>query len=135
MKFVAKMAAIVALTSLSLVAVANAHTVKHDSTVTIQLKKGKGQDPDSFSGKVNSVRTRCESGRTVKIFRRADVVGEADVLVGKTTTDADGNYEFVLPGEAAPGTYFAVAKREVLRRSANHLHVCKRATSADRTVN
>ncbi len=134
MKFVAKMAAIVALTSLSLVAVADAHTVKHDSTVTIQVKKN-GQDPDSFTGKVISDRTRCESDRTVKIFRRADVVGEAAVLVGKTTTDADGNYEFVLEGEAAPGTYYAVAKRKVLRKSANHLHVCKKATSADRTVN
>ena len=133
MKFVAKMAAIVALTSLSLVAVANAHTVKHDSTVTIQLKKN-GQADDSFAGKVISDRTRCESDRTVKIFRRADVVGEDDVLVGKTTTDADSKYEFVLPGEAAPGTYYAVAKRKILRQSANHLHVCKRATSADRKV-
>ncbi len=133
MKFVAKMAAIVALTSLSLVAVANAHTVKHDSTVTIQVKKN-GQDPDSFAGKVNSDRTRCESGRTVEIYRRADVVGEDAVLVGTTTTDADGNYEFVLPGAAEPGTYYALAKREILRKSANHLHVCKKATSADRTV-
>jgi len=132
MKFVAKMAAIVALTSLSLVAVANAHTVKHDSTVTIQVKKN-GQDPDSFTGKVISDRTRCESDRTVKIFRRADVVGEDDVLVGKTTTDADGNYEVVV-GEAVPGDYYAVVKRKILRQSANHLHVCKRATSADRKV-
>ena len=131
MKFVAKMAAIVALTSLSLVAVANAHTVKHDSTVTIQLKKN-GQADDSFSGKVISDRTRCESDRKVKILRRVE--GEDAVLVGKTTTDADGNYEFVLTGEAAPGTYFAVAKRKILRQSANHRHVCKRATSADRKV-
>jgi len=129
MKFVAKMAAIVALTSLSLVAVANAHTVKHDSTVTIQLKKN---GPDSFSGKVISDRTRCETDRKVKILRRVE--GEDAVLVGKTTTDADGNYEFVLTGEAAPGTYFAVAKRKILRQSANHRHVCKRATSADRKV-
>ena len=130
MKFVAKMAAIVALTSLSLVAVANAHTVKHDSTVTIQLKKN-GRADDSFAGKVISDRARCESDRTVKIFRRD---GEDAVLAGTDTTDADGNYEVMLVGEAAPGDYYAVVKRKILRRSANHLHVCKRATSEDRKV-
>ncbi len=130
MKRIAGTAVIAALLSLSLVGVASAHTVRHDSAVSLHVKKN-GQQADSFEGKVISDRPRCERNRKVAIYRR---VKGPDVLIGTTTTDADGNYAFVLPGDARSGTYYAVARRKVLRSDAEHRHVCKRAVSNDVTV-
>ncbi len=121
---------VVGLIGLSLVPIAAAHTVKHDSTVTIHLKRN-GGDPDSFSGKVISDSSRCERNRTIEIYRKRE--GE-DKLIGTTETDADGKYELVLDGEAKGGTYYAVATRKVPRHDANHQHVCKRAESRELPV-
>ena len=124
-------AAIVALASVSLTAVAIAHTVRIDSTVTMRLERN-GADPDSFAGKVISDRPRCEAERTVRVLMRVE--GAPNVEIGRAVTDADGNWELVLTGDAAEGSYFALATRKVLRQNADHLHVCKRATSTDRIV-
>jgi hypothetical protein len=124
---IALVALAVGLLGLSLVSVVAAHTLKHDSTVTLHLQKN-GKDPDSFAGKVLSDSPRCERNRTVKVFRR--LPGD-DKLIGTSTTDADGNFELTLAGEAKAGTYYAVAPRKVLREDADHLHVCRRATSND----
>lgn len=124
------LAAVTAL-SVGLSAVAVAHTARHDSTVTIQKKKN-GSAPDSLTGRVISDRPRCERDRTIKIFQ--EVSGADAVRIGTTITDADGNWEFVFAGDAPIGTYYAVATREVLRQSTNHLHVCRRAVSNTVTV-
>jgi len=129
MKRIAGVALMAAVMSVSLVAVATAHTVKHDSTVTFQVKKN-GQDADTFEGKVNSDSGRCVADRVVRIYQ---VVDGNDVLVGEATTDANGDYS-TPTGAIAAGTYYAVVTRKVLRNDAEHKHVCKRATSNERAV-
>ena len=129
MKRIAGVALVAAFMSVSFVAVATAHTVKHDSTVTFQVKKN-GQEADTFEGKVRSVSDRCVADRVVRIYQVAD--GD-DVLIGETTTDADGDYS-TPTGAIAAGTYYAVLTRTVLRDSEEHTHVCKRDVSVDRVV-
>ena len=129
MKRIAGVAVMAAIMSLSLVGAAQAHEVKHDSTVTFQVKKN-GPDPDTFEGKVVSKSDRCVSDRVVRIYQVAD--GE-DVLVGETTTDANGDYS-TPTGAIAAGTYYAIATRKVLRKNDDHTHVCRKATSTERTV-
>lgn len=129
MKRIAGVAVIAALMSLSLVGAASAHEVKHDSTITFQVKKN-GPDPDTFEGKVVSKSERCVAERVVRIYQVAD--GD-DVLVGEATTDANGDYS-TPTGAIAAGTYYAVVTRKVLSRNDKHTHVCKKATSTERTV-
>jgi hypothetical protein len=130
MKRLAGMAAVAALMFFLPATVASAHTVRHDSQVTFHLKTS-GPAAGSFAGKVVSQRPRCERNRRINFFRR---VSDGREFVGRTTTNAEGAYEFEPTGEVAAGTYFAVATRKVLRRNANHLHVCRRAVSQDRRV-
>lgn len=117
--------------SLSIFAVASAHTAKIDSTVSLKVTKN-NQEADTLTGKVMSDKPRCESERGIKIFERVDGSG---LLAGTTTTDADGNYEFSFGGDIPPGTYYARATRKVLRSNDNHRHVCRKATSKDVDVN
>ena len=120
-----------ALSCAGLSAVATAHTVKFDSTVTIDYDKN-GNDPDDFDGAVSSDRGRCVRNRTIEVFR--ETAGD-DALIGTTTTDAEGNWELVLAGDADVGDYYAVAKRKKLRRNANHRHICRPAVSETESVN
>ncbi len=130
MKRIAAVAVLAACMSVSLVAVATAHTVKHDSTVTFQIKKN-GNDLDTFEGRVLSDSDRCVAERQVVIYRR--VKGGPDVAVSDPITDANGDYSTTT--EFAPaGTYYAVAFRKVLRKNDVHTHVCKRAVSTKRVV-
>ena len=129
MKRIAGVAVMAALMSLSLIGVASAHEVMHNSTITFQVKKN-GPDPDTFEGKVVSKIDRCEVDRVVRIYRVAD--GE-DVFVGEATTDNNGNYS-TPTGAIAAGTYYAVVTRQVLSKDDEHTHVCKKATSTERTV-
>lgn len=129
MKRIAGVAVMAAFMSLSLVGVATAHTVKHDSTITFQVKKN-GSDADTFAGKVRSDSDRCVADRVVRIYQEAD--GD-DVLVGEATTDANGDYT-TPTGDIAAGTYYAVATRKVLRKDEEHTHVCSKAVSTERVV-
>jgi hypothetical protein len=129
MKRIAGVAVMAAFMSLSLVGVATAHTVKHDSTITFQVKKN-GPDADTFEGTVRSDSDRCVADRVVRIYQVAD--GD-DVLVGETTTDENGDYT-TPTGDLAAGTYYAVVTRKVLRRDDKHTHVCKKAVSTERVV-
>jgi hypothetical protein len=119
------LAAVTALVSVALPAVATAHTVRHDSTITIQ-KRNNGNDPDSLKGRVSSDRPRCERNRTIQVFQE---VPGADTLIGSTNTDGEGTWELLFAGDAPDGTYYAVATRKVLHRSTNHRHTCRRAVS------
>ena len=128
MKRIAAVAVMVALMAVSLVAVATAHTVKHDSTVTIDVKFS---GPDTFEGKVRSDSDRCVANREVRIKREDD---NGDVkTVGEDTTNADGEYS-VRQGRLEPGTYYAVVRRKALRENELHTHVCKRAVSSDGVI-
>ena len=110
--------------------VAAAHTARYGSTVTIRFQPGHREVSDTFSGRVVSVKDRCERHRTVNVRRRLD---GPDALVGTDLTDADGDWEVQVASTPA-GTYYARAKRKVLLRSSSHVHVCKPAVSNDLTV-
>ena len=128
MKRIAGVAVMATLMSLSFVGVATAHTVKHDSTITFQVKKN-GGDPDTFEGKVSSEADKCVADREVLFYV---VTPSGDEVIGETTTDADGNYS--APAYPEPGTFYAVVTRKVLRNTEEHTHVCKKEVSPERVV-
>jgi len=129
MKRIAAVAVLAACMSVSLVAVATAHTVKRDSTVIFQIKKN-GPADDTYEGKVLSDSNRCVAGRQVVIYQR---VAGPDVVVDDAITDANGDYSSTA-GDIPAGTYYAVVTRKVLRNDADHTHVCKRDVSPERVV-
>ena len=109
--------------------VASAHKVRHSSTVTINFD----DDPygDTFFGTVNSPKPACERNRTVRVKREA---GATDPVFGSDITDEDGDYSVSTGAQAAPGDYYAKAKRRVLKRNNNHKHICRAAKSPLITV-
>jgi len=129
MKRIAAVAVMAALMSVSLVAVATAHTVRDDSRITFQVKKN-GNDPDTFEGKVSSDRPRCVADRLVLIKRE---VADGDVVVGEDRTNADGEYSSTA-GNVQAGTYYAVVTRKVFLNNDVHKHLCKMAVSPERVV-
>jgi Spy/CpxP family protein refolding chaperone len=106
-----------------LAVVAAAHTARYDSTVTIHFQSDHGKH-GTFKGKVVSQKTRCQIRRTVAVRKRVD---GPDPLIGTDMTNKDGQWE--LEARGTPGAYYARARRKVLRKSADHLHVCKPAIS------
>jgi hypothetical protein len=106
-----------------LAVVAAAHTARYDSTVTIRFQSDHGKH-GAFKGKVISQKDRCTVHRTVAVRKRVD---GPDELIGTDLTNKDGRWE--LEARGAPGAYYARARRKVLRKSADHLHVCKPAIS------
>lgn len=123
--------ATLALMSVAFVSVADGHTSAYDSTVTAKLKKN-GKDADSFYGNVDSTTLRCEMDRIVNLRLRA--ASGPSTLVGTDVTDSVGDWEVLLTEDAAPGTYYAVAAKKVLRKNKKHRHVCTRVLSRDLTV-
>jgi hypothetical protein len=114
-----------------LAVVAAAHTARYDSTVTISFQRGHPHgDSDEFSGVVVSQKVRCKVQRTVAVRKRVD---GPDPLIGTDSTNKHGQWDLKAPGTTA-GTYYARARRKVLRHNANHLHVCRPATSQDLKV-
>jgi hypothetical protein len=113
-----------------LAVVAAAHTARYESTVTIHFQRGQGAQSDTFSGRVSSVKARCERKRQVNVRRRLE---GPDLLVGMAITDRDGHWQ-LQTGPTAPGTYYAKAKRKYLKRTTSHTHVCKPDISDDLTV-
>ena len=102
---------------------ADAHGRKFNSRVSLSY------NGSSFSGQVSSQNDDCESARQVTLFQRAR--GGNDVSRGITTTDANGNFSFSLPGEN--GLFYVVVSAKNLPGSEyTHSHTCKGARS--RTV-
>jgi hypothetical protein len=115
----------------ALAVVATAHTARYDSSVTISFKRGHPHgEGDEFSGVVVSQKNRCQIHRTVAVRKRVD---GPDQLIGTDLTNKNGRWELKEPGTTA-ATYYARARRKVLRRNANHLHVCRPAISNDLEV-
>jgi hypothetical protein len=104
--------------------IATGHKKKIKSTVTIEFTDT--VYGDSFSGEVNSKKRKCERNRKVTVFR-------GGTSVGSDTTNNQG--EYVVPVDnAAPGNYFAKAKKKVLKKNKKHKHVCRKAKSPTITV-
>jgi hypothetical protein len=106
--------------------IATAHKKKIKSTVTIAWHDN--DDPyyeqgDHFDGDVDSKKKKCRKNRKVTVKR----VGGGKV--GSDQTNNQGHYVVQVGGEAAPGDYFAKAKKKVIKKNKNHKHVCKKAKS------
>ena len=103
-----------------------AHTSKTSSEITLptfedpEFTIDNGMDaPDSFSGQVDSAKSSCRKGRTVKLFRSA----QDPILVDDDETDNSGSWA-VFAEDPGDGTYFAkVSKKQ--SGSGNHKHICK----------
>ena len=115
--------AIAALTCASLAAMAVAHVVRHDSTVTIGYHDH-GVGDDTMDGQVHSARQACESFRFVRI---KEVTPGRDKTAGAGFTNFNGHYsiEHKEFGEYERGEYYARAVKEVRRRNASHAHICR----------
>jgi len=111
--------------------VAAAHTVKYDATVKAKVKKG-GKEAGTFSGTVESTSARCSTNREVKVYLRNS--NPPDTLIGADFTDTAGAWELIPASEIAPGTYYAVVSKSVLKKNKKHRHVCKPGQSADLSV-
>lgn len=109
-------------------ALAAAHTVRSQTTVTIHFKGS--PTGDKFSGKVRSPRPACERNRLIRLIQ-----GEHDAatVIASTRSDASGKWEIDPPGQfVAPGSYKAKVTRRKRARP-GHLHIC-RPTFAKTTV-
>jgi hypothetical protein len=93
-------------------------TVKIASRITI---KGDGL---TFSGRVKSPNTACESGRKVTLYRKPSMA------LGSTTTNSSGKWKITASGFAgiSLGHFYAKVKRRS-EGTAGTIFVCKRAKS------
>jgi hypothetical protein len=125
--------AALAAMSIGLVAAASAHTIKFDTKITAKYTAANPSDETSmpsFDGLVKSEKQRCQKDRDVLVKLRQ---GEDTFIVGTDTTDAKGAWA-VSQESYLPGTYFAVAPKEVFRDTAKHHHVCRKDVSKEMTV-
>lgn len=72
---------------------------------------------DTFSGKVESTRTRCEIGRVVNVTH-------AGVTIATTTTDLAGNWTVVGPRPPKGDDVTAFTPKKILKKSPRHRHRC-----------
>jgi hypothetical protein len=105
--------------------IATAHKKKIKSTVSIAWHDNDPyyEEGDRFEGDVGSKKKKCRKNRKVTVKR----VGGGKV--GSDQTNNQGHYVVKLNGDAAPGDYFAKAKKKVIKKNKNHKHVCKKAKS------
>jgi hypothetical protein len=129
MKRIAGVVVMAAFMSVSLVAMATAHTVTYDTKVTMHVAQN-GSEDDFFEGEVLSNSDRCLD-RTVSIFRVVE--GGDDELYFGTFTDENGAYG-AYTGETPAGTYYASVGGLVTRKNGKHKHVCKSAVSPEVVV-
>jgi len=107
---------------------ASGHVARWDSRVRITDYV----DNASFLGRVRSERRACRDRRLVTVWKRNP--GAMHGPVDTARTNRAGIWAVHAPGLLElpeSDVYFATVKRRVLRRSAEHRHVCKAAQSPD----
>jgi hypothetical protein len=72
---------------------------------------------DTFSGKVESTRARCEVGRVV-------TVTHAGVTIATATTDLAGNWTVVGPRPPKGDDVTAFTPKKILKKNRKHRHRC-----------
>ena len=72
---------------------------------------------DTFSGKIESIRARCEVGRVV-------TVTHAGVTIATATTDLAGNWTVVGPKPPKRDDVTAFTPKKILKKSRKHRHRC-----------
>lgn len=127
-RLIAAVLATLALTGVVFVAGAQGHKVKFESEVTAKFTKETKKQAATFDGVVTSTKAKCAKDRIVNLrLRNAD---NSSTRIAGDVTDANGVW-VIQPETLANGTYFAAAKRKVLRKNTKHRHVCKTAISKD----
>lgn len=111
-------------TMLAASGIATAHTVRFNSTVTIEFDAG------VFSGTVSSPRAGCVPSRLVKLFSRDE---GPDTLQGSDRTDQAGDWEVTgVPFSAGQTFYAKVTRRDI--GGAGHDHICRGDRSPNLTL-
>jgi cysteine-rich repeat protein len=105
----------VVLAAGSLAEVASAHLVRFGGSLTVNYQS----TTNVFKGRVSSSNARCESGRTVIVFR---VVDGPDQRVASARTDSDGRWRVVYNPQS--GDYYAKARSKDIGPGA-HRHICR----------
>jgi hypothetical protein len=113
---IAAAAALAALIGALFVTVTSAHKRSYDSTLQLRIAPVDAAT-SLYSGRVNSDRAKCESGRTVTV-----AVG-GSVIVGATTAPG-GTWSAVGPSQPKGTTVTATMPRKFLKRSKKHKHKC-----------
>ena len=97
--------------------VASGHKIAFDTS--LQLKASKIDDvTNEYSGKVNSIRAKCEVGRRITVTANGAVVATATSVVGGA---------WAATGTAPPKntTLIATVSRKVLKKNKKHRHKCR----------
>jgi hypothetical protein len=113
---IAGVAAAVAAIGLVVALPATGHKVRYDTN--LQLKIDVLNDTqDTFSGKIENQRARCEIGRFI-------TVSHAGVTIATATTDLAGNWTVVGPRPPKGDDVTAFTPKKVLKKSRKHRHKC-----------
>lgn len=108
---------------------ATAHKKQFSSSATLAIA-----DKDA-AGTVGSAKKKCRKKRTVKVFRQAAAGPPFPAeLVATTKSNRVGRWAARLSGKTKGETFFAKARKKVLRKNRRHKHVCRGATSGTVTV-
>ena len=117
--------------------IASAHTVRFNSNLTARFTEVPGPPDisgtggwDYFSGRVTSPKAPCKPMRIVRIDDYEPETNPSPPIV----TNSDGYWRLDVE-DPANRTYYAKAKRKVLKNTAAHTHICKPARSKDFVVN
>ena len=114
-------ALVVAIAAVGLnVGIASAHD-HHFATQEVTIHFSGDAYSSTFFGHVEADHAACEQNRTVKVKR---VEPGKDPTIGKDTTDSNGDYSVTIGGTVPAGDYYAKAKKKVLKKTAQHHHVC-----------
>ena len=114
-------ALVVAIAAVGLsVGIASAHN-EHFNTQFVTINFSGDAYSSTFFGHVEADHQACEQNRTVKVKR---VEPGKDPTIGTDKTDSNGDYSITVPGAVPPGDYYAKAKKKVLKKTAQHHHVC-----------
>ena len=116
--------------------IASAHTIRFDSNLTAHFTEVAGAPDisgpagrDYFSGRVTSPKPACKANRLVRVYRKVPGPDPS----AATRTNSDGRWR--IESEDPPNdTYYAKTPKKVLRNTAAHTHICKRARSQDFVV-
>ena len=110
----------VGLVTGSLTSVSSAHLVRFGGSLTVTFQPVS----NVFKGRVSSSKPRCETGRTVAVFR---VRSGPDERVAMDRTDSEGRWKLTYNPRA--GNYYAKAFRKDIGPGA-HRHICRAITTS-----
>ena len=104
--------------ALSVALPASGHKITFDTHMQFKLETA-SDTTDTFSGKVVSVRARCEAGRTI-------FISHAGVTIATATSDPAGNWTVTGPRPPKGDDVTAFLPKKFLKKNRRHRHRCAR---------